>query len=432
MFSPYLSKAVTKVDFLPIQFLTIMSYPKQKALLFLIILCSIIGEANAQYLSETGIKDSVFSEILTESREFYVQFPEGFDPESDKKYPVAYILDGENLLPALNVTQKFYSGGFVPDMILVGISNHKNRTRDLTPSLVEPSWEPNGGADSFLKFIGEELIPFVEGNYPVNAYRTLIGHSYGGLFAINTLLDQPELFENYLAIDPSLDWDDELMLKEAKEVIGGESLKGKALYVSLSGQLHMQKPEMTLETVMEDESDFTIFARSNIAFAEFIRAKAEEDFVFNWEFFPKDLHGTVPLPSLRNGLISLFEWFQMERVELFNIPETTTEDLLELMNYRAEKLEAHFGYSEPPYPEDLMNMSGYMSMDRGQMEKAKMFFEQGIHYFPNSANMYDSMADYYEAIDDTRSALEFVQKAYAISESDYHRNRMEELAKKIK
>jgi uncharacterized protein len=229
-----------------------------------------------------------------------------------------------------------------------------------------------------------------------------------------------------------LDWDDQLMLKQAKEVFSKESLEGKSLYVSLSGQLHMQKPEMILENVMQDDSEFTLFARSNIAFSDFIRANSETGLDFDWEFFPKDLHGTVPLPSLRNGLISLFEWFQMERVELFNIPETTTEELLELMNYRAKKLEGHFGYPEPPFPEDLITMSGYMSMDRGQMEKAKMFFEQGIQYFPQSANMYDSMADYYELKDDPKTALEFVKKAFAISGSDYHKNRIEELTLMIK
>lgn len=117
---------------------------------------------------------------------------------------------------------------------------------------------------------------------------------------------------------------------------------------------------------------------------------------------------------------------------MFNIPETPKEDLLELMNYRAKKLEAHFGYPEPPYPEDLLNMSGYMSMDRGHKAKAKMFFEQGIHYFSKKANTYDSMADYYEVNDDPKSALEFVKKAYSISGSEYYKNRMEELTLKTK
>jgi len=98
-----------------------MNYLNQKVFLGLFILFSVLGPLQAQYLTQIGLKDSVYSEILKENREFYIQFPEGFDPESDKKYPVTYILDGENLLPALSVTQKFYSGGFIPDMILIGI-----------------------------------------------------------------------------------------------------------------------------------------------------------------------------------------------------------------------------------------------------------------------------------------------------------------------
>ena len=388
---------------------------------------SISSEVDAQYLSQIGLRDSVYSEALKESRAIFVQFPEGFDPKSDKKYPTAYILDGENLLPALTITQSFYTGGFIPDMILIGISNHQNRTRDLTPTEVEKNWEPNGGAASFLKFLGEELIPFIEEKYPATGYRTLIGHSYGGLFAVNTLLEKPDLFANYLAIDPSLDWDDQLMLNKAMGIFEKGTFQGKSLYISLNGQLHMQKPEMTLENVMQDDSDFTLFARSSIAFAEFCRSNLETGLDFDWEFFPKDLHGTVPLPSLRNGLISIFEWYQMEKTELFNIPETTSSELLDILNYREEKLRSHFGFQVPPFPEDLITMSGYMNMDSGQMEKAKMFFEQGIKYFPKSANMYDSMADYFEANNDIASALEFVKKAYEISGSEYHRDRIIEL-----
>lgn len=409
-----------------------MTLLNQKGLLCLAILFSFIGEVKAQYLSQIEIRDSIYSEVLNESREFYVKLPAGYDPDSDKKYPTAYLLDGDVLLSALSITHDYYYGGFIPEMILIGISNSQNRDRDLTPSVVEPSYVQNGGASEFSKFISQELIPTIEKEYSVNDYRTLIGHSFGGLFTVNTLIHQPELFENYLAIDPSLDWDDQLMLRQAQEIFTEGSLKGKSLYISLSGQLHMQKPEMNLTNVMQDDSEFTLFARSNISFSEFMGSKSGQGISFHWEFFPKDLHGTIPLPSFRNGLISLFEWFQMEKVELFNIPETPSEVLLDLMNYRAKKLESRFGYFVPPYPEDLMNVSGYMSMENGEMKRAKMFFEQGILYYPNSANMYDSMADYYEASEDVKSALEFVKKAYEISGSEYHKNRIEELEQKVK
>ena len=55
-------------------------------------------------------------------------------------------------------------------------------------------------------FIEKELVPHVEANYPVTQFRTLIGHSYGGLFTLFALAERPALFNYYLAIDPSMNW----------------------------------------------------------------------------------------------------------------------------------------------------------------------------------------------------------------------------------
>ena len=89
-----------------------------------------------QYLHKVGIIDSLYSESLKENRTFYVQYPLDYNPESTKKYPVAYIIDGDFLLPTVHDVQNYYSGGFTPEMILIGISNLKNRNRDLTPSKI--------------------------------------------------------------------------------------------------------------------------------------------------------------------------------------------------------------------------------------------------------------------------------------------------------
>ena len=147
------------------------------------------GNQNQQFLQKVGVLDSLYSKILNESRKIYVQLPASYVPEKNQKYPVVFILDGEIFLPTVNDVQNYYSGGFTPEMVLVGISNDKNRVRDLTTSTITTKYgmpfnEKNGEADNFRKFIDTELIPFVENKYPVTNYRTLIGHSYGGLFTI--------------------------------------------------------------------------------------------------------------------------------------------------------------------------------------------------------------------------------------------------------
>lgn len=390
------------------------------------------AKAQSDYLINIGQKDSVHSQVLSETREFYVVLPESYTEGSDTKYPVVFLLDGDVMLHALQTVYSFYNGGFMPEMILIGISNAENRTRDLTTSELSERRgqaynQENGAADKFTSFLASELIPFVEKNYPVTNYRTLIGHSYGGLFTVNMLLKHTELFENYLAIDPSMDWDEQKLLKESKEILSQNSFAGKSLFVSLGGQLHMADTDITIDNVMKDTTEFTLFARSIIEMSEIMKANKENKLNFHWKFYPNDLHGTIPLPSIMDGLIDIFSWYQMEDINKFNDPETPKEVLYDIIKRREVKLKKHFGYAVAPYPNFLFNMSGYMSMDMGKFEKALMYFQMNTEYYPDDANTYDSLADYYENQNDTENALKNVTKAHEISGSDYHKKRIEDL-----
>jgi len=385
-----------------------------------------------QFLHNVGVLDSIFSQVLNESREIYIQLPDSYNPDKNQKYPVVYILDGEMFLPTVSNVQNYYSGGFTPEMVLIGIANDKNRLRDLTTSTITTNYgmpfnEENGEAENFSNFIESELIPYIENKYPVTNYRTLIGHSYGGLFTIYSLLKHPNLFANYLAIDPSLDWDNQKLSKEAEEILATQKFENKSLFMSLSGQLNMQDSQITIDNVMQDTTDYTLFSRSNITFSNIVRQNTENGLFFDWKFYPNDLHGTVPYPSIRDGLIALFKWYQMENTDKFNSFDTPKKELLGIIKYRKKKLNDHFGYPEPPYPEELLNMLGYMNMDMQQAEKAKMYFELAIEYYPKSSNACGSMADYYEVQGDFINAIKYVKKAFELSDSDNYKQRMEGL-----
>jgi len=395
----------------------------------------VIAQINTsqQFLQKVGVLDSLYSKSLKEYRKLFIQLPA--DYQENKKYPVAFILDGEVFLPTVNNVQSFYNGGFTPEMVLIGISNANNRTRDLTTSKIKEKYgmpfnEENGAAESFSHFIETELIPFVENKYRVTSFRTLIGHSYGGLFTIYTLLNHPQLFSNYIAIDPSLDWDNQELLTTAQDKLTRNNYKGKSLFMSLNGQLHMQNPQITIDNVMQDTSDFTLFPRANISFSNMVKQNKNNGLAYEWKFYQRDLHGTIPFPSIMDGLIFDFEWYQMENTDKFNSPDTSKEELFEIVNYRANKLKSYFGYSVPPYPQNLLNTLGYMSLDMEQFDKSKMFFEFAIKFYPNSANAYDSMADYYERTDDYKNALKSVIKAFEISGETYHQQRTKELKEK--
>ena len=385
---------------------------------------------------QNRIVDSIFSKTLSESRDFWVRLPDNFKPGNGEQYAVIYLMDGFSLESTLEAVYGNYWGHYLPHMILVGVSNRNNRIRDLTTSQVKNRRgsamnDETGGAETFTLFMENELIPYIDSTYPTTAYRTLIGHSYAGLFTVNMLVHHKHLFQNYIAIDPSLDWDDQKLLKEAKEKLSTESYEGKSLFVSLAAeQLHMWNEEITLENIMDDSSEFTLFARSIIEFSNAIKSQKKNGLNFSWKVYNEDLHGTVPLPSIRDGLIFLFEWYQFKSPQKYNNPETPLEELVALLKEQEQIYTEHFGVPTAPMIDEMLNGYGYMNMQMGQPKKAFMFFEMNIKYNPTSANAYDSMAEYYVSQNDKENALKYLNKAFEISGDDYHKKRIEALNKK--
>ncbi|MEQ9376967.1 MAG: alpha/beta hydrolase-fold protein [Imperialibacter sp.] len=412
------------------------------AKIFLALVCLVISghtassqEQQSSYLLQLGMKDSVYSKVLKEQRDFWVQLPEGFNPESKTTYPVIYLLDGGAQLGALAAVYSYYTGHHLPDMILVGISNRTNRTRDLTTSEVKfrnggEVREATGSAEAFTRFLETELIPYVDGKYPTSQFKTLIGHSYGGLFTINTLVNHTHVFDNYIAIDPSLDWDDQKLMKEAKEALKSRQFQRKSLFIGLgAGQLHMLDESVTLDNVMQDTSEYSLFGRSIIEFSRFAESQQQNGLSFSWKTYPDDYHWTVPLPALRDGLIRQFEWYQLQSPTKYSSPDTPLSELLTLIKQREKVLKDHFGYSYPAMPEELFIQTGYMYLQMGQVAKSEVFFKMGIEYYPGSANAYDSMADYYESQGDYANALANLTKAFEISGAEYYAERMKKLEK---
>lgn len=404
----------------------------------LIVFQNVVAQSTEQQSEqfEEEIVDSIYSNILGENRNFWVKFPDNYDPNSKEKYAVIYLLDGFSLESTLEAVYDNYWGHYLPHMILVGVSNRINRTRDLTTSQIKMRRgstvnNQTGGAENFSIFIEQELIPLIDGRYPTLPYRTLIGHSYAGLFTINMLVNHGHLFQNYIAIDPSLDWDDQKLLKQAKEKFKTEDYSGKSLFVSLAAeQLHIQDESITIDNIMSDTSEFSLFARSIIEFSNFATAQNQNGLNFMWEVYPEDLHGTVPLPSMRDGLVSIFKWYQFKSPQKYNNPETPIEELVELLKEQEQIYTKQFGVPTAPMIDEMLSGYGYMNMQMGQPEKAFMFFEMNIKQNPKSANAYDSMAEYYEYQNDKENALKYLNKAFELSGNDDYKERIEALKKK--
>jgi predicted alpha/beta superfamily hydrolase len=169
----------------------------------------------------TTIHDTIYSEILKEKRIIEVLLPEIQKSDTNEKYDVLYVTDGEwNMKIISPIYQYLAEKWLIPKNIIISIP-HNNlqginlRERDLIPPHDNDSLA--GRADNFLSFLKNELIPYVNKTYATSGKNTISGGSLGGTFIMYALLMEPELFDSYIAGDPAFWWDDYYINKFAAE-----------------------------------------------------------------------------------------------------------------------------------------------------------------------------------------------------------------------
>lgn len=188
----------------------------------------------------SGSEINDFQSAITGEKYFiYVGLPRSYN-DSTKTYPVMYIMDADGSFgTCTEITRMLALGKEVPEIIIVGIAYGasfkeylNNRRRDYTPTVMK-KYAGSGGGKKFLRFIDEELIPFVETKYRVKkSDRTICGFSYGGLFALFTLFHKPKLFNRYLAGSPSLFWDNWILFEYEKKYFENRSDLPVRLFIS--------------------------------------------------------------------------------------------------------------------------------------------------------------------------------------------------------
>lgn len=169
-------------------------------------------------------KLSINSSIVGQEYDLYINLPRGYQ-DTGRSFPVIYLLDAQWDFTLVNaIYGEQYYDGFLPDIITVGITwgginpNPDSLRRiDFTPSKEKENLI-GGGAEKFLSFIKDELIPFIDSKFrTVNDDRTLMGSSLGGLFTLYTLFNETELFNRYVLTSPAIGWDNEIIYSYEKK-----------------------------------------------------------------------------------------------------------------------------------------------------------------------------------------------------------------------
>ncbi len=242
-------------------------------------------DTNEMRIWDDPIDHELYSNILGEDRPVSIYLPTSYYDDG-KEYPVLFHLDGDviQLDEFIDFSHKSNSNIEFPEMIYVSIRN-TDRNRDMSP--IETSFCENPGADIFLEFLVEELIPFIEGNYRTEQFRILCGQSYSSVFTLYALLENQTHFNGYVTTSLYFPQCKEyFMTKAAKKLVTG-NYEGRYLFMS-RGEL---------------DFDFNKDNQTEIAINELIEIFQENtESGLIWEYKVYESHGHCPEPSHGDGI----------------------------------------------------------------------------------------------------------------------------------
>lgn len=250
-----------------------------RAILLSCLLLAPMAEAAPLAIGETFAIDS---KVLGETRRINVYTPTWYGEPIDAPLPVLYMPDGgihEDFLHIAGLVQISVANGTMRPFLLVGIENTERR-RDLTgPTDVATDREiaPRvGGSKAFREFIRTELMPTVRARYRVTDETAVTGESLAGLFAIETFFVEPQLFDTYIAIDPSLWWN------------------GESLVTNAASLLRKRTPDAALYIATSDESGIVEPVGKLVAA---LRENAGEELRWHYQPMPDEQHATIHHPA---------------------------------------------------------------------------------------------------------------------------------------
>jgi len=324
------------------------------------------------------------SAILSEDRTLQVHLPEGYGAGA-ATYPVLYVFYSDRVdgyFAQLVNDLSLLTADRMPETILVGVPNTQ-RYRDLLP-WPRPGGQPGDGhADRFLRFVREELIPFVDREYRTKPYRIMVGPQAAAVFGIYSLLEAPGTFQAFILNDPcQIDNMQRSLCRELQALAGTPATRG--LYFAVS----------------HDEGERRWDRRPLDALRAALRANTAAGFRWSielerdWPFF------LAPVRA-RAALLDLFRDYP------FPSPERAAS-LAEIRSHY-DSLSATFGFSVDP-PDLVLTLAGSSMVGRGMYPAALEVLNHLAALYPSSLNGPWQLANLHRLMGDTTTALRYYEE----------------------
>ena len=238
-------------------------------LLLALVLAAVAGLSPAAAQTQTAVVETPIvigqsyalpSAIMGATREINVWLPPGY-ADSGKTYPVLYVLDGgqdQDFHHISGLAQLGTVAGTTRDVIMVGIASVDRRNELALPTTdadLIARYPTQGQSDRFRRFIGEEVQPFVDSRFRTSGETALMGESLAGLFVVETFLKEPQMFDAYVAVSPSLWWDGGELARQSGARLREQSNDPRTLILTLGDEgEQMQAPMDVLTANLRDHA----------------------------------------------------------------------------------------------------------------------------------------------------------------------------------
>lgn len=252
--------------------------------------------APAQYTADAPDRRVVMempSRILDETRTLLVQLPRDYFAEPERRYPLIFVTDADWNFELVAAHADYFGAlGRFPDHIVVGVTN-VSRNRDFVPR-PDPNFPETGGADAFVAFVGDELLPLIDATYRTSDVRIFFGHSFGGTIAFHTWFTRPDLFDVYIPTSASTWVAGRVLFEEAETFLARPEIPDAIVYFAVG----------------EDDGGATI--PDGVAMAERIEAAGREEIEFHFEILPEENHFTAVPTSLHRAFAVIYPFWEMD------------------------------------------------------------------------------------------------------------------------
>jgi predicted alpha/beta superfamily hydrolase len=361
----------------------------------------------------------VHSNVYNVDRDISVWLPTGL-PKTGVRYAVLVFPDAEEKVQfrsALANIDFLVNRGLVPPIMVLGVPFLKNRIHELTPAATgatAQNYPAAGGADQTLQFIADELLPWADAHYPTLPVHILVGHSAGGLLALEAMVARPDLFRVLIALSPVLYWNDGAYGNDVAARIVADTQRDRTLFVA-SGGLEAGGLEGPIDP-------------ATTKFAERLRDLLDSTHNTRLSFarreYAKDQHNMTPLPGLIDGLRMAFEPMVVPIDSIFlQLIEKHVEDSAAIHQI-ARDLESRYNAAAAslgipaPFPERSLDVLGGYSLQVKQPALAVSLLRQNLDRYPHSANAHESLGEALAAVADTSRAVAELRAAITLAQTE--------------